>query len=190
MLLIFLDTETTGLNPEKHRTLEIAFKVIESHTNRAILSYDTIVSQTAEVWAEADLDSLQVNGFTWEETLKGKSEKVVESEILNDLNRLNLGEKEGVFICQNPAFDRAFFNQIINVDLQVHCGWPYHWLDLASMFWGVQCAKNPKFPQDLKEEALSKNNIAKHYGLTCEANPHRAMNGVEHLIACYRAIFP
>ncbi len=189
MLLIFLDTETTGLNPDKHRTLEIAYKVVDGRADKVILSYESIVSQTAEVWAEADPYSLQVNGFTWEETLKGRSERVVASEILNDLNRLGLGQKEGVFICQNPSFDRAFFAQIVNTDLQVHNGWPYHWLDLASMYWGVQVKQNPDFLQHLKEGALSKNSIARHYGLPSEESPHRAVNGVDHLMACYRALF-
>ncbi|MCH9626978.1 MAG: hypothetical protein S4CHLAM2_06100 [Chlamydiales bacterium] len=189
MLLIFLDTETTGLNPDKHRTLEIAYKVIDGQTDKAVLSYETIVSQRPEVWAESDPHSLKINGFTWEETLKGKSEKVVASEILNDLNRLGLGEKEGVFICQNPSFDRAFFAQIINTDLQVHYGWPYHWLDLASMYWGIRVKENPQLPMEAKESLLSKNTIAKHYGLAPEESPHRAVNGVDHLLACYRALF-
>ena len=54
MLLIFLDTETTGLDPTKHRTLQIAFKIIDTMAGRAVLSYDTIVAQPAEIWAEAE----------------------------------------------------------------------------------------------------------------------------------------
>lgn len=189
MLLIFLDTETTGLDPQKHRTLEIAYKVIDSITNRDLIRYETIVSQPAEVWVEADRGSLEINGFTWEKTLEGKPEKVVASEIINDLNHLRLGEKGGVFICQNPSFDRAFFTQIISVDLQTHSGWPYHWLDLASMYWGVQLSQNRDFSKQVKEKDLSKNQIAKKYGIAEEENPHRALNGVNHLLECYRALF-
>jgi oligoribonuclease len=189
MLLIFLDTETTGLDPEKHRTLEIAYKVIDSQTNRTVVSYQTLVSQPLEIWAEADPESLQFNGFTWEETLSGKQEKVVAGEILNDLNRLGLGDKGGVFICQNPSFDRAFFTQMINTELQRHNGWPYHWLDLASMYWGVRLSREPEFSKKIEEADLSKNKIAAFYGIPEEKDPHRAMNGVDHLIACYTALF-
>lgn len=189
MLLIFLDTETTGLDPEKHRTLEIAYKVIDSQTNRTVVSYQTLVSQPLEIWAEADPESLQFNGFTWEETLSGKQEKVVAGEILNDLNRLGLGDKGGVFICQNPSFDRAFFTQMINTELQRHNGWPYHWLDLASMYWGVRLSREPEFSKKIEEADLSKNKIAAFYGIAEEKDPHRAMNGVDHLIACYTALF-
>ncbi|MFZ0566118.1 MAG: 3'-5' exonuclease [Chlamydiales bacterium] len=189
MLLIFLDSETTGLNPERHRIVQIAFKVIETVSRRPVLSYESIISQPQEVWAEADPKSLQINGFTWEESLGGKSERTVAAEISNDLNHLSIGEKEGVFICQNPSFDRSFFNQLIGVELQQQYNWPYHWLDLASMYWAVQILQSPEKANQLKENDLSKNKIAKHYGLSPENQPHRAMNGVNHLIACYEAIF-
>lgn len=184
MYLIFLDTETTGLNPEKHRILEIAYKVINSMTGMVVVGNELVVAQSAEVWAAADPHSLEINHFIWEEIIKGKTERAVASEIANDLNRLGLGQKEGVFICQNPSFDRAFFLQLINADLQEQYGWPYHWLDLASMFWAA--CKDAKI---LKEASLSKDSIAAYYGIPPEESPHRAMNGVKHLIECYEAIF-
>jgi oligoribonuclease len=189
MYLIFLDTETTGLNPDKHRLLEIAYKVFDSMTEKVVVSYESIVAQTAEVWAAADRASLEITGFDWEDTLHGKTEKVVASEIINDLNRLELGKKGGVFICQNPSFDRAFFLQLINAELQDHFGWPYHWLDLASMYWAAHLLKERSKVAQFKESDITKDEIAKYYGLKPEGHPHRAMNGVNHLIACYEAIF-
>lgn len=187
MYLIFLDTETTGLNPEKHRIIEIAYKVIDSVSKRIVVSYDAVVAQPLEVWSAADPESLKINGFCWEQTLQGKTEQVIASEIENDLNRLELGQKEGIFICQNPSFDRSFFIQLINADVQEHFGWPYHWLDLASMYWAV--CHTHSGPSLTKESDLSKNSIAGNYGIPPEGYPHRAMNGVKHLILCYEAIF-
>jgi len=189
MYLIFLDTETSGLNPEKHRTLEIAYKVVDSITNKAVVSYASIIAQPEGVWAEADPASLQFTGFSWEDILQGKTEKVVADEIANDFNKLSLTEKGGIFICQNPSFDRAFFLQLINADIQTHLGWPYHWLDLASMYWAARLMKDRVGPHHFKENDLSKDEIAKYYGLDPEPTPHRAMNGVNHLIACYDALF-
>lgn len=189
MYLIFLDTETTGLNPEKHRTIEIAYKIFDSMTGRAIISYESIISQSMEIWANADPSSLGINQFTWEEVLKGKSERAVAAEISNDFNHLGLKNQGGLFICQNPSFDRSFFLQLIDADLQRHFGWPYHWLDLASMFWATQLKTNRDFPKTIQEKDLSKNSIAAFYNLAPEQEPHRAMNGVNHLIDCYEAIF-
>jgi oligoribonuclease len=189
MLLIFLDTETTGLNPEKHRIIDIAFKVVDTVTMRHVVSYEAIVAQSREVFAAADKESLIVNGFNWEKLLGGKSEKVVAAEIANDINHTGIQDKTGVFICQNPSFDRAFFSQLINVDLQEQYNWPYHWLDLASMYFTTRILQDKNIIKGMNESDLSKNKIAAHYGLPSEAEPHRAMNGVNHLIACYEAMF-
>lgn len=189
MYLVFLDTETSGLNPEKHRAIEIAYRVADTSTGQFVLRYETLITQTAEVWAEADKGSLQVHGLTWEDLLQGKTERFVAEEIVSDMDHLKLGTKGGVFICQNPSFDRIFFNQLINTELQEHLGWPYHWLDLASMYWAARHLQSPQDVKTIKESDLSKNQIASHYGIAPESLPHRAMNGVNHLIACYEALF-
>ncbi|NGX53423.1 MAG: hypothetical protein K1000chlam4_00134, partial [Chlamydiae bacterium] len=106
MLLVFLDTETSGLNPEKHRILEIAFKILDSVSGKHVASYSSIIAQPHVVWAAADPESLEINEFTWEEVSTGKPEKVVANEISDLLNQAGMTEQEGVFICQNPSFDR------------------------------------------------------------------------------------
>lgn len=189
MLIVFLDTETSGLDPTKHRTLEIAFKVVDAGSKRLLIGFESIVNQPADVWAEADPASLKINGFTWEQTLQGKSEKAVASTIIESLNQSGVGQNPSVFLCQNPSFDRIFFTQLVHHSLQEHYKWPYHWLDLASMFWAVQWKKDPLRAAALKEQDLSKNQIAKYYNLPPEQSPHRAMQGVNHLIECYRALF-
>ena len=189
MLLVFLDTETSGLNPEKHRILEIAFKILDSVSGKHVASYPSIIAQPQAVWAAADPESLDVNEFTWEEVSTGKPENVVANEVSDILNQAGMTDQGGVFICQNPSFDRAFFCGLINADIQTEYGWPYHWLDLASMFWAIRMMQDKKSVKQIKEEGLSKNKIARHFGIPAEASPHRAMNGVKHLIACYEALF-
>lgn len=189
MYLIFLDTETTGLNPEKHRIIDLAFRVFDSMTGKEVIRYDTIVNQPDWVWGEADPASLEFNGYTWEKILEGKTEKSVAAEIVNDFHRLNLAERGGVFICQNPAFDRSFFLQIVDAEMQEHYGWPYHWLDLASMYWSARVLQDPECAKIFVENSLSKDEIAKFYNLPPESTPHKAINGVNHLVSCYEAIF-
>ncbi len=41
---------------------------------------------------------------------------------------------------------------------------------------------------DAETMNLSKDQIAEYFGISAEEKPHRAMNGVEHLIKCYRAV--
>ncbi len=83
---------------------------------------------------------------------------------------------------ERGLFDRAFFIQLVHVELQRAMHWPYHWLDLASMYFAL-------YPDIKKEADLSKNQIAKALNLPVEREPHRAMNGVNHLMECFGALF-
>ena len=189
MLGIFLDTESNGLDPTKHRLLEVAFKIVDLFSKEIIDSYHSIISQSEEAWEKSNLKSLEINGFTYAETQKGKDEKTVCSEILEIFDKHKINNDSSVFICQNPSFDRLFLLQIIDSDLQNLLNWPYHWLDLASMYWAISI-KNSNASHNFYpwETGFTKDLIASFYNLPSEKKPHRAMNGVEHLILCYEAV--
>lgn len=188
MLAIFLDQETTGLDSQRHRTIDIAFKIIDVSKNKELASYESIVHQPREIWDLHDPVSIQVNGFLWEDLQKGAPPETVSNEIKEQLIRCGIKRGKSVFICQNPSFDRAFFNHLVPVDEQERLQWPYHWLDLASMYWAVRMnhSSSSGFPEEI---LLSKDNIAEYYGLPPEKKPHKAMNGVEHLVLCYNELF-
>lgn len=189
MQAIFLDTETTGLDPLCHRLLEIAFKVVDIPSGFEKLTYQTIVKQPLEVWERRDPTSVQVNGFNWEKVQLGKEEAIVRQEIIQIFTDLQIARSSTVYICQNPAFDRNFFAQLIDVYTQEKNQWPYHWLDFASMYWALQVKAYREvgmpFPQEM---SLSKNTIAQRYQLPIESCPHSALNGVNHLLLCYRTV--
>ena len=82
-----------------------------------------------------------------------------------------------------------FFSQIVDPDTQETLSWPYHWLDLASMYWAITMQKAIQHQGPLPwETGYSKDLIAKQYQQPPEASPHRAMNGVTHLLVCYKAV--
>lgn len=189
MQAIFLDIETTGLDPFCHRILDIAFKVIDVSSGEEKLTYQTIVKQPENVWARRDLASIEVNGFKWEQMQQGKEEESVGQEITQIFTDLQIERGKAVYICQNPGFDRNFFAQLIDIYTQERYHWPYHWLDFASMYWALQVKnyqdQQTPFPQELN---LSKNSIAQQYQLPTETVPHSALNGVNHLLLCYRTV--
>lgn len=189
MQAIFLDTETTGLDPLSHRLLEIAFKIIDIPSGYEKLTYQAIVKQPLEIWEQRDPASVEVNGFTWEKVQLGKEEAIVRQEIIQIFTDLQIARGSSVYICQNPAFDRNFFAQLIDVYTQEQKQWPYHWLDFASMYWALQVKAyreiREPFPQEIN---LSKNTIAQCYQLPIESCPHSALNGVDHLLLCYRTV--
>lgn len=189
MLGIFLDSETNGLNPNIHRAVELAYKIIDLFSGEEKETFDTLIYQPEEIWKQSNLKSLSINGLTYEEVKKGQSEKTVAAQIIKSFERNNIKNKTSVFICQNPSFDRVFFSQLIDTEIQNMLDLPYHWLDLASMYWSLSM-QNAKVNKSLFpwETGFSKDRIATTYKLPKEAIPHRAINGVNHLILCYKSV--
>jgi len=189
VLGIFLDTETNGLNPKIHKVFELAFKIVDLNSGELKQDYQTIISHPIESWEKSDQESLRINGFSWDEVSQGKPVSDCSQEIITCFAKWGIQRKKGVFICQNPSFDRVFFSQLINSDIQESLNWPYHWLDLASMYWALLLDKAKKSEGRLPwEVGLSKDSIAAYYKLPNEKRPHRAMNGVNHLLLCYEAV--
>ncbi len=187
MLAIFLDIETTGLDFFRHRSIDLAFKIIDISTGKEKYTYHSIVKQSREVWEARDLKSMQINGFTWEKIQTGLTETEIKHQILSIFSELGISRERAFYICQNPAFDRGFFSQIIDVYSQERLNWPYRWLDFASMFWALQVKEAKQKHESLPIEInLSKNSIAEHYHLPVESIPHSALNGVNHLVLCYQ----
>lgn len=189
MLAIFLDIEATGLDPTRHQAIDLALKAIDVTEGKERGSYQAIIKISPEAWERRDPVSMQINGYTWETVSQGKESFAIREEIIPLFKEWGFLRGKGVFICQNPSFDRSFFTQIVDVYMQENLNWPYHWLDFASMFWAFLVKKtlqeNSPFPETLN---LSKNAIAQLYQLPPEPEPHRAMNGVEHLICCYKKV--
>lgn len=189
MLIIFLDIEATGLDANKHCALDIAFKIMDGSSGEFLAGYQSLIKPTLEQWEKRDPISMGVNGITWDQVVYAKNAFTVAQEIINIFQQVQVQRGKAAFLCQNPTFDRAYFGQIVDVGTQEKLNWPYHWLDLASMYWALLVKESRDLghavPKDIN---LSKNEIAKRYHLPPETDPHRAMNGVDHLITCYEAV--
>lgn len=186
---IFLDTETSGLDPRKQHLIEIAFKVIEMSSGELLHTYDSVIALSEQEWKEGSTEALEVNGFSWDLVSVGQERLVVKRQIEKIYKDLSINKQNACYICQNPSFDRAFFAQLFSEDEQYQKSWPYHWLDFSSMHWALQMKDYVKNPAaEWKAIGFSKDAIAQAHGLAAEKKPHRAMQGVEHLIEVYRAI--
>lgn len=186
MLGIFLDLETTGLDPFHHRVLDLACVLVDLVSGEEKACYQSLIRQPQNVWAEQDPASQAIHGLTFESVEGGKSEEAVRKEILSLFTAFGVCRSSALFICQNPSFDRGFFAQIVDPYTQESLHWPYHWLDLASMYWVKKMEELRQREKKLVAlPALSKNAIAAHFGLPPEPLPHAAINGVRHLLLCY-----
>jgi DNA polymerase-3 subunit epsilon/oligoribonuclease len=186
VLGIFLDTETNGLNPFVHRVLEIAFKIVDLTTGTVVDTYGATVKQSHEEWKRSDPASLKVNGFSYDMVKLGTPPDQVATDITNMMQKNRIHRESAVFVCQNPSFDRIFFSQLVSPDIQEQFRWPYYWLDFASMYWAEAMRRGKSADDKLPwKTGFSKDKIASIYNLPPEASPHRAMNGVDHLLLCY-----
>jgi len=190
MLGIFLDIETNGLDPFRHQPLEIAIVIMDLSTGERYGTYESMIACDRASWEERDPNSLSVNGFSYPDLQSAKTREEVASAIIALFDSIKIQRGKAVFICQNPSFDRPFFAKIISSYIQEEKKWPYHWLDLASMYWARFLAHEQ--PKKSEEGggfvSVSKDVIAQRFGLGKEKHPHRAMNGVCHLIECYEKV--
>lgn len=179
---VFLDIESNGLDCYTHKVMEIALKVVNLGTGQCLCHFDSLVQLSEQEWQSSDVNSLKINGLSDYLThSKAPSREQVGKIVTQLLTNLGIHRDTSIFICQNPSFDRPFFAQLVSTYEQEKLGWPYHWLDLASMFW----AKSSSHEGLPSVKALSKDAIAARLSLNPEARPHKAMAGVEHLIECY-----
>lgn len=184
MLLIFLDIETNGLNSDEDSPIEIALKCLDSKDFSQVYSFSSLINIGASLFTFSDPYAMKVNGITWDEIEeKGRSKNEIGDILLDFFFDVSLDRKSSIIICQNPSFDRMFFNKIIDESKQVSFKIHYHWLDLASIALGAGII-------DITSDnfSTSKDRIASILGVAPEARPHRAMNGVDHLIECYKKI--
>ena len=186
---IILDTETTGLDASKAQIVEIAFKVVNTNSGECLASFQSVVALSEKEWKDADAGALKINGFTWADIqTRGRPRSDIAVDICSLFSQLKLSPQTAFFLCQNPSIDRDFYSQLCPPSVQKSCGFPYYWLDFASMNLALT-VKNIISGNLLPFRIpFSKDGIAQYEGLPLEESPHKAMNGVDHLLLLFTKI--
>jgi DNA polymerase III epsilon subunit-like protein len=110
--LAFIDVETLGLDPEKHRVIEITVTRVPFDVSKWGSSPRSItqrITPTPEDFALAESGALRVNGYypghpDWAGAIYSRS--TANSDFWNNLNHTWL--KDAVLVSQNVPFDRGF----------------------------------------------------------------------------------
>lgn len=125
--LVFLDTETTGLEPDKHEIWELAWAVNDENPVReSIIPHSLLM---------ANLDSLEMNGY-YDRVPEGVDISSYSPRVELELRRILKGN---TLVCANPTFDRMFLRERWGDE-------PYHYrsLDIESMAVGILEYDRPK----------------------------------------------
>ena len=156
MSLVFIDTETTGLDPARHQIWEIAFAVDDGPIQSGVVHHSLI---------GADPVALDLNGY-WERQDDFDRGKAFSYETL-----VRDALEGNTLVAANPAFDAKF--------LQARWGvapWKYRMLDIESFAAPYVGVKDDGSLFGLKDIA---------WGLGVEQPDHSARQDVNVLRQCF-----
>ncbi len=166
MTLVFLDTETTGLDAARHAVWEVAWAVEDGPIVESALAHNV---------AGADPKALRMNGYY--NRFAGRRFDLTLSLQLEERLREDL---EGVtLVAANPAFDAAFLAARWGV-----APWKYRLLDVEAYAMGAFGWSEPRGLNAIRE-ALIESGIR---GLDIPEPDHSAAADVATLRACFRAL--
>lgn len=173
--LVFLDTETTGLEPGYHEIIEICaaklpHKIASTieYPERQIMYYLTLPLHKERI----DLKAALINGFNMDNWLARGAVEL--HEVIEPIARFMDG---CTIVGFNPWFDLRFI--IASTPSDIDLKFNYHTIDLCSMAYPLKVAG--KIP------GVSAKHICKFFEIDY-SRAHRACEDVDLSIDCYRLL--
>lgn len=158
--VVFLDTETTGLDPDRHEIWDLAY----------IIDGEETVFQLDPDLSKADPFALTVGRFYerrpfWYTLRDGKPSHVVAQTVVQDLKGRHI-------VGAVPSFDDAFLKRFVSAH-RLPVTWHYHLIDVEALAVGYLSAQGLDYPLTLPwdSEMLSRwvevdpNNFERHSAL-------------------------
>lgn len=177
--LAFIDTETTGLDPNFHEVIEIGCVVADWKPDlfgeRTLVESSTLdIKIIPEHIERADPKALAVNHYA----KRDWSQAISRKEAIMELARVAKG---AIFIAQNVTFDWSFLQQAaesvgIALDQEFH----FRKLDLASIAFG-------RLPDDPKLERYTLRELSQYFGIRNE-DAHTALSDARTAFEIYRKL--
>lgn len=166
--LVFVDIETTGLDPNTHEIIEIACLVVDPQTLEVKKEYHSKVQP--KHLETADPIALEKNKFSPEAWVSAKPLR----QVLDELNTL---APSGMPVGYNVSFDRKFIEEAFQKE-RVVSNFDYHWIDIMSLvYW--------KLLSDRRLKRLKLIHVCKVLDVSLE-EAHTAMGDIRATLAVYR----
>ena len=170
--LVFIDCETTGLDPHRHEVIEIGVIRLRGDTLEEVDRAEVRVRP--DRIEDADPDALRLNGYSGEAWEHSTSLK----EALERVAPLLEG---GVLAGHNVGFDRAFLDAAFHHADVAPPAMDHHLLDTATLAFPLLAAG--------VVESLSLDAVSAHLGID-RADPHRAIADANRSLEVARRLLP
>lgn len=162
MEYLFLDTETGGLDPDKHSLLQVGLVAYKDNRIK-----DKCEFSIKEKEYSIDANALRFNGLNLYEDIYryGLDKKEAVERIISFINR-NFDDIP-ILVGHNPSLDKymirkLFSNQDLNMDDYIS----HRMIDTMSLIWGLHISG--KIPS----EACSSSGAFSHFGIKVEKRHH------------------
>lgn len=173
---IYLDTETSGLEPSTGHALLSLAAIVELGSKppyTEVSEFSILVRPTEAQWQNASHEALKVNGLTWE---KLQAEGRPLNEAIDEFGRWLVSipglSKSVDVVCQNPAFDMKFLRAAMGAQLDM-IGFPFkNTIDIRDLY---SILVNRRVMPYLKYR--SGKNISQALGVEPEPDVHTAIEG-------------
>lgn len=168
--MLVIDTECSGLRPERHSILSIGAIDFRNPDNRFY--------GECRVWEGAHIndEALAINGFTPEEAVNPTKQS--EAELVAAFLDWSQDLPERTLTGQNVSYDRSM---LMAAAERAHLNWnlAYRTIDVHSLCWMHMVQANGIPPVDLehRRSMLNSKAILNYCGLDKEPDPHNALTG-------------
>lgn len=183
--LVFLDCETTGLDPSKHTIWEVAWKVaeVEGDTLKVMASDLLLMELGFNDLLHADPMALEVGGLRERYNIDPKEGAC--RSYLADRLRADAGGDTPRLVGSNPQFDDGFMRAAIGTP-----PWHYHLVDLPSVAAGWLYGSPNVDDHALRVSSLKSDALSKLCGVDPAGfDRHTAMGDVDWCVAWWAALF-
>jgi DNA polymerase III epsilon subunit family exonuclease len=175
-LFAFIDTETTGLNPDLHELIQIGGVVVHTKNTHDPESYEVIEEFEYKIKplhiANANPTALKVNQYDpsqWTEALS-----------LAEAMTLVAQKTEGaVMVAHNVAFDAAFVDKAFRLS-EIENKMHYHKLDTVSMAYAL-------LHNNDSVDRLSLHSLCQHFGIK-QGIEHQALSDARETFELYKKL--
>lgn len=168
--MLIIDTESSGLRPERHSILSIGALDFRNPDNRFY--------GECRVWDGAEImeEALEINGFTMAEATDPN--KQTEAELVAAFLDWSQDLPERTLTAQNVAFDR---NMLMAAAERAHLNYnlAYRSIDVHTLCWMhiVKAQGKPPVDEEYKRSLLNSKAVLNYCGLPKEPDPHNALTG-------------